>query len=66
MRARSGSGKTQAKRPPVQRRKSKALTRDERALLLQACRRYRNTLPLYLQSVRSELTLIRSILKKLG
>lgn len=65
MRARSGTGRTQTKRPPVKRSRA-ALTRDEKALLLQACRRYRNTLPLYLQSVRSELMLIKSILRKLG
>jgi hypothetical protein len=43
-----------------------ALSREERALLVQACRRYQNTLPVYLQSVRSELMIIKSLLRKLG
>jgi hypothetical protein len=42
------------------------LSREERTILLQACKRYRNSLPLYLQSVREELEIIKSILRKLG
>lgn len=64
MRARTSSG-TRRRRPPI-KASGVRLSREERALLLQACRRYKNTLPIYLESVRSELTIIKSILRKLG
>ena len=38
---------------------------SELSLLLKACRKYRGTLPVYLQSVQSELALVDEILRKL-
>ncbi|MGF1469814.1 MAG: hypothetical protein ACFCGT_27125 [Sandaracinaceae bacterium] len=39
---------------------------DERALLRKGCLKYRRGIPTYLQSSREELSLIASILEKLG
>lgn len=42
-----------------------ALSMQEREVVREACRRYQHDLPTYLQTTRSELGLIRDILRKL-
>jgi hypothetical protein len=41
------------------------LTRDEVEALLRCCRRYRSTLPFYLQSAKAEFDALTSIIEKL-
>jgi hypothetical protein len=38
---------------------------SEIALLLKACRKYRGTIPVYLQSVQPELVLVDELIRKL-
>lgn len=42
------------------------LSEDERALVLAACERYRQLLPVYLASSQPELQLLRTVLRKLS
>jgi len=42
------------------------LTEDELAVVLTACRRYRQSIPIYLASSQPELQLIRAVLRKLS
>jgi hypothetical protein len=42
------------------------LTGDEQAVVLLACRRYRQSLPIYLASSQGELALIRAVIRKLS
>ena len=53
------AGGTRNGRRPVQ------LTEDEQAVVLAACRRYRQSLPIYLASSQPELALIRAVIRKL-
>lgn len=42
------------------------LTEAERKILLTACKRYRNSLPTYLQVYQSELLVVDAIIQKLS
>jgi hypothetical protein len=42
------------------------LDRDELTLVLTACRRYRQSVPVYLASSQPELRLIRAVIRKLS
>jgi hypothetical protein len=55
----NGHGRRSSGRPVV-------LDRDELALVLTACRRYRQSVPVYLASSQPELRLIRSVIRKLS
>jgi len=57
---RPGSARARNGRRPVE------LTEDELAVVLTACRRYRQSIPIYLASSQPELQLIRAVLRKLS
>lgn len=54
-----------ARRPRRRSGARLALSTQEREVVREACRRYQHDLPTYLQTARSELGLIRDILRKL-
>ena len=43
-----------------------ALTKDEREILLKACKKYRHTIPTYLKSKQQEIRLVDAIIEKLS
>jgi hypothetical protein len=43
-----------------------ALSKAEVEAVLEACRRYRHTIPVYLASTQSELRLIKAVIRKLS
>jgi len=42
------------------------LSLDELAVVIEACRRYRQSIPIYLASSQSELRLIQAVIRKLS
>ncbi len=62
----NGNGHRPKSAPRSPGRRPVVLDRDELALLLTACRRYRQSVPVYLASSQPELRLIQAVIRKLS
>ena len=62
----NGNGHGAKSTPRSSGRRSVVLDRDELVVLLTACRRYRQSVPIYLASSQPELRLIRTVIRKLS
>jgi hypothetical protein len=60
------NGSSVSSRGKKQRSKRLVLSAEEAQTVLQACRRYRNTIPVYLAASQHELRLLRAVMRKLA
>jgi hypothetical protein len=61
-----GNGHGPRSAPAARNGRPVELSDDELAVVLAACRRYRQSIPIYLESSQPELQLIRAVIRKLS